>query len=129
MHPYSEEGTFLEKPAPQPSIQVGAQVRLTGVVTYLENVAGGNGCGVLLTGGEHDSYLSEEERQHIEVIRQPFKRGEVVYALGLEESPHLADFPWLVVVDENAVETGMVTLADANGAPHTVDATRYERRP
>lgn len=113
MIPYSEEGTFLEQPNSKPSIQVGAQVRLTGVV------ASRDGGFVWVDVGFQRLCIEHEET--LEVIRQPFKRGEVVYR------PN-ENIPCVVLVSES---NGKVVLTEAREGAYAreMDADKYERRP
>lgn len=111
-----------EKEAATPSITVGAQVRLTGVVemAYYDGSAA-----IVFEGGETSTNMDAREMKHAEVIRQPFKRGEVVWAI----NDPISD-PWLLVADEKDGKALAVLESVQSG--HTVVALnvdRYERRP
>lgn len=110
---------------PTPSITVGTQVRLTGVV---ENVsADGYWVNVHLDGSENEKVYVNVTWNGLEVIRQPFKRGEVVYL----ETEATKDVPCRVLEDENAYSEGLILLvAESVGSKaEYVLATDYERRP
>jgi hypothetical protein len=92
---YTEEKSVGDqlKPTPAPSITVGTQVRLTGVVVqvekgYLDIHLDGDGGGV--------TCITPEAAKYAEVIRQPFKRGEVVWHAADDEGK--ADGATYVVV-------------------------------
>jgi hypothetical protein len=108
------------KPTPTPSITVGTQVRLTGVVreVQLNGVVGVDiyvGC----QGGLHWFKPSE-----IEVIRQPFKRGEVVWSVGAVNTGE----QYVVFNDEFEGRIDVVHCPTGTATTNN-DASRFERRP
>jgi hypothetical protein len=118
---YTEEKSVGDqlKPTPTPSITVGTQVRLTGVVVnvdiqgYVDVHLDGDGGGV--------TSITPEAAKYAEVIRQPFKRGEVVYF-------KRGDDPCVVVEDESGNRVLLVEPLPDEKAEY-VYADQYERRP
>ena len=103
---------------PTPSITVGTQVRLTGVVSEFR------GSEVVVNVGDGRMNTSICLNPHyFEVIRRPFKRGEIIYHVGDKDSE-----PRTVVRDE---AEGFVLLARHVHGTEVLewDATSYERRP
>lgn len=109
---------FRQASTPKPSIQVGSQVRLTGVVTGVSEQ-------LEVATMDVDGSTSEVEADFsaLEVIRQPFKRGEVVYHVGDPDSEVRT-----VVTDE---KNGHVLLArHLHGSEVMVWSVEdFERRP
>lgn len=106
---------------PTPSITVGTQVRLTGVVTEVFESEGT--AQISIADGPRVSVRTEA----IEVIRQPFKRGEVVWlreVAGKAEGPE----PYVVLNDESL---GLIDVACCRTGFHIANdsAEAYERRP
>jgi hypothetical protein len=105
---------------PTPSITVGTQVRLTGVVRQVQpNGAIGVDVYVGCQNGLH--WFRPEE---VEVIRQPFKRGEVVWSCGAVATGE----QYVVFNDENNGRVDVVHC-DTGTATKGNDASRFERRP
>ena len=116
------------EPTPTPSITVGTQVRLTGVVTGSWGPKGDQvmvdvGCdiGLPLNVGGNSITLKPE---HLEVIRQPFKRGEVVYSCGA-----VATGDQYVVFNDEFEGRIDVVHCPTGTATTNNDASRFERRP
>lgn len=110
---------------PTPSITVGTQVRLTGVVVTDEPDIDGDYA--VAVEGARKSYnkvwFNPTDFRNLEVIRQPFKRGEVVYNRD-ESEPE----PFVVLNDESL---GMVDVACCRTGFHIANDNpeAYERRP
>lgn len=107
---------------PKPSIKVGDQVRLTGVVTaaYESGTVG------VQVDGMAFGTISISDIDRLEVIRQPFKRGEVVWPTEGGEY----DESWFLVSDE-AEGKVLAVATDPEEYQHIValDVDDYERRP
>jgi hypothetical protein len=117
------------KPTPTPSITVGTQVRLTGVV--VNPLPESDTVIVCIQGASHGITMNpniEISKSRLEVIRQPFKRGEVLKAINTALWD-TADY--LVVVDEDSEENVVVlSLHSPHGQrPKDANATHFERRP
>lgn len=109
-------------PKPTPSITVGTQVRLTGVVINSTNEQ----CWVSVFGadvGQEGLLIFYDPFDNLEVIRQPFKRGEVVWSVNSQ-----IDEAFVVVNDE---QQGMVDVTCCRNGHFTAcdSASIYERRP
>lgn len=99
---------------PTLSITVGTQVRLTGVTMS----SGKDGEVVTI---ESDGFVFGVPVGALEVIRQPFKRGEVVY---------FEDHGIACVVLEDEQNGRMLLIEASEGKYATyVDAANYQRRP
>lgn len=105
----------------KPSIKVGDQVRLTGVVWLVDS----SGVWVDFPGADHPQRV-KAPFDAIEVIRQPFKRGEVVWPTEGGEY----DESWFLVSDE-AEGKVLAVATDPEEYQHIValDVDDYERRP
>jgi DNA-binding beta-propeller fold protein YncE len=111
----------IAEPTPTPSITVGTQVRLTGVVKY-----GADADGDLIT-IESDGLVFVVPVAALEVIRQPFKRGEVVWFTG----PLLVDGDdgSRVVVTDEADGNVLIVAPYDEATAYLQPAEDYERRP
>jgi hypothetical protein len=115
---FAEESLRPLKPTPTPSITVGTQVRLTGVVTGKLNEEEEV---VWVTANDFSCPIPVGA---LEVIRQPFKRGEVVYSCGAIA----AGERYVVFNDERDGFVDIVHCDSGTAATYN-DAKRFERRP
>ena len=110
---------------PTPSITVGTQVRLTGVVVRQEVID--DAVWVAVKGGFSTDAEVLIQPEHFEVIRQPFKRGEVVWSCGAVAT----GIAFQVLADET--DSGDVLLikeSDEGGNRSFVaHHSDFERRP
>jgi hypothetical protein len=99
-----------------PSITVGTQVRLTGVVRLVDSA----GAWVDFPGADHPQRV-KAPFDAIEVIHQPFKRGEVVWSVNSGDM-------FVVFNDER---DGKVDVVDCTAGMSGLEeeAIDYERRP
>lgn len=102
---------------PKPSIKVGDQVRLTGVVWLTDD----SGAWVDFPGTDHPQRV-KAAFENLEVIRQPFKRGEVVYP---KARP---DTEWMIVADEQDGQA-LAVVAEEGWKVVKLKTQGYERRP
>jgi hypothetical protein len=120
---YTEEKSVGDqlKPTPAPSITVGTQVRLTGVVRDRNDSV----AAVAIAGMAGDnSTIAWVMLDQIEVIRQPFKRGEVVYQPTTFQGGEGA-----VVVADEANGLMLIAVPETDCTVQEVEAKHYERRP
>jgi hypothetical protein len=111
----------------KPRPKVGDHVRLTGVVVSVDF---DGGCNLLLTDGRNDTYVSAAEAGHLEIIRQPFKRGEVVWMIGERMTPDTHLGPYIVVKNEDEDSGDLFVVGDRHGDEvFCGDPYDYERRP
>lgn len=117
------------EPTPTPSITVGTQVRLTGVVRAEKTQGQGDvmvdvGCHVSIPLGVGGMCICVPA-DALEVIRQPFKRGEVVYPKGEQARP---DTEWMIVADEQGGQA-LAVVAKEGWKVVKLETQGYERRP
>jgi hypothetical protein len=122
-----DESSVVEIEIGKPQPKVGDHVRLTGVVVSVDF---DGGCNLLLTDGRNDTYVSVAEAGHLEIIRQPFKRGEVVWVIGERMTPDTHLGPYIVVKNEDEDSGDLFVVGDRHGDEvFCGDPYDYERRP
>ena len=115
----------IQKPT-KPSPKVGDRVRLTGVV--LDDPYEDSRVLTISVDGAEDSPRGRVvvAPEHLEIIRQPFKRGEEVFE---REVPHDA-MSWTVTSDEDTGGTFYVVQSNLEGVQVQMRlADEFERRP
>jgi hypothetical protein len=105
---------------PTPSITVGTQVRLTGVVAHMYR---DGYLDIQLVGDEGNTTVTPEAAKHIKVIRQPFKRGEVIWSVGAVNTGE----QYVVFNDEFEGRIDVVHCPTGTATTNN-DASRFERR-
>lgn len=107
-------------------ITVGTQVRLTGVVWLVDS----SGVWVDFPGADHPQRV-KAPFDAIEVIRQPFKRGEVVWFTGplLSIGGDDGDDGSRVVVTDEADGKVLIVAPQDESIAYLSPAEDYERRP
>jgi hypothetical protein len=110
-------------------ITVGTQVRLTGVVVNVD-IQGYVDIHLEGDGGAATS-ITPEAAKYIEVIRQPFKRGEVVWFTGplLSIGGDDGDDGSRVVVTDEADGKVLIVAPQDESIAYLSPAEDYERRP
>lgn len=118
-----EELYGVKYATPTPSITVGTQVRLTGVVSEVDSAATARHIGVKF-GNSEDEPLLWFSAGEVEVIRQPFKRGEVVWSCGAVATGE----QYVVFNDETNGRVDVVHCLTGTATTDN-DISRFERRP